>query len=149
MLLENLELRNAAAPLYTGGGGAIFADGEELLLQVRCGAVRCSNERRNLQPEEGCEFPTGTYQCKGDAPPSRNESNPVRLLAAPGAVTFYQATSCVFTGNSSPLDGGVILSTGGLANLEFIDCLFEGKDSAGAPASVAAQGRIEMMPCVS
>ncbi len=52
---------------------------------------------------------------------------------------MYQATSCVFTGNSSPLDGGVILSTGGLANLEFIDCLFEGKESPKPPPLLLVQ----------
>ena len=35
LILENLELRDALAPVYTGGGGAIASDGAELTLQVR------------------------------------------------------------------------------------------------------------------
>ena len=39
--------------------------------------------------------------------------------------TVPQATSCNFTGNQSPYDGGAIISTGGMSNMTFTDCRFE------------------------
>lgn len=44
LFLENLELRNGQAPEFTGGGGAVVADGEGLTLLVgttESRSVRC------------------------------------------------------------------------------------------------------------
>lgn len=49
-----------------------------------------------------------------------------------------QATSCNFTNNESPADGGAILSTGASSVMEFTDCRFEGNTAEHSGGAVRA-----------
>lgn len=60
------------------------------------------------------------------------------ITPPPPPVCCRQATSCNFTGNRSPVDGGAILSTGGLAIMDFTDCHFEANSAALTGGAVRA-----------
>eukprot|EP00752_Nemacystus_decipiens_P011444 g10163.t1 len=79
LFLENVELRNGRAPLFSGGGGAIFADGESFTLQ----ATSCAFTG-NSSPQDG------------------------GVILSTGGLSTMEFTECLFEGNSAELHGGAI-----------------------------------------
>eukprot|EP00903_Cladosiphon_okamuranus_P009051 g8653.t1 len=125
LLLENLELTNGQAPQYSGGGGAIVADGEGFTLV----ATSCAFTRNNSPRDGGVILSTGASStlefndCTFEGNSAEVHGGTIKAISA----TAISATDTVFVGNratGSTFDrdsgvGGAIYLEGGTPRLDF------------------------------